>query len=55
MTEEWPSGLALLITEVLQNLMWGLHMQFMSCWLCFVKDSKMSVGRAWQIIHKWEC
>lgn len=46
MTEEGPSGLALLITAmqilltaILQNLVWGLHLQFISYLLCFVKGT----------------
>lgn len=63
MTEEGPSDLALLITAmqssltaILQNLVWGLHVRFRSCLLCFVKGtcSKMSVGRAQQTLHRWE-
>lgn len=60
MTKDGASGLALLITAmqsfltaILQNLVWGLHMQFMSSLLCVVKGtcSEMSVGRAWQTLH----
>lgn len=61
MTEEEASGLALLITAmqsfltaILQNLVWGLHMQFVSSLLCVVKGicSEMSVGRAQQTLHR---
>ena len=61
MTEEGPSGLTLLmtamqisLTAILQNLVWGLHMQFVACLLCFVKGtcSEMSVGRARQSLHR---
>lgn len=60
MTEEGASGLALLITAmqsfltaILQNLVWGLHVQFMSSLLCAVKCtcSERSVGRARQTLH----